>query len=107
MAAEGKNKKTKEKKFSYGGCKYRGTSPQVERLSAETKVLNIAIPFAEALRLNLALDECVRALNTRNMSTREGKDAAVNLMIHFHVGRIAVAEAKTRRRMDATKREGT
>jgi hypothetical protein len=91
----------KLKTFSYGGCRYRGTSPPRARLSPETKVLNISIPFDQALRLNLALDECLRALNRLKGSTTEGKDAAVNLVVHFHVNRIAVAQAKSRRRLDA------
>lgn len=90
------------KSFSYGGCQIRGTNPPRSKLSPETKVLNISIPFDQALRLNLALDECLRALNRLKRSTTEGKDAAVNLVVQFHHGRIAIAQAKSRRRVDSS-----
>jgi len=39
-------------------------------------------------------------------STTEGRDAAVNLVVNVRVMRIAVAEAKSRRRMDAKGADG-
>jgi hypothetical protein len=41
--------------------------------------LNILVSFEDALKLNLAIDECLRRLNKYNRSTKEGKRGAVNL----------------------------
>lgn len=81
----------KLKSFSYGGCAISKIKPQI---SAGPKVLNVIIPFGEALKLNLALNECLRKLNKYKLSTRGGKRAAVNLIIHADKDRIAVSEAK-------------
>jgi hypothetical protein len=81
----------KERTFSFGGCVVSQISPKIP---AEPKIINLKISFPEALKLNLALDECLRKLNRYNMSTEAGKRAAVNLVIHVHVNRIAVAEGK-------------
>jgi len=53
----------KEKAFTFGTCRYEHTSPKRERLSAKTKVLNVILTFGEALKLDLAVDECVRKLD--------------------------------------------
>ena len=85
---------TNIKTKSFGGCNFERTSPPQENLSSDTKSLNIAISFEEALKLNLALDECIRKLNTYNRSTKAGKSAAVNLCIHLKAGRIAILQGK-------------
>ena len=81
----------KERTFSFGGCSVSQISP---KKPAEPKILNLKISFPEALKLSLAIDECLRKLNRYNMSTDAGKRAAVNLVVHLHVSRIAVAEGK-------------
>jgi hypothetical protein len=81
-----------QKESSFGGCAYERTSPKHEVLSPETRVLNLVISFEEALKLNVAIDECVRRLNSYNRSTTAGKRAAMNLTIHLHADRIAVNE---------------
>ncbi len=83
-----------QKSFSYGACSISGYSPKKEKLSPDTKTINIKIKFEEALKLNLALDECVRKLNKYKMSTTTGKRAAVNLILHLSKDRLAVAEGK-------------
>ncbi|MBW7933227.1 MAG: hypothetical protein H3C62_06340 [Gemmatimonadaceae bacterium] len=60
-------------------------------------MLNIVLPFEEALRLSLAIDECVRRLNSYDRATREGKASALNLAIHLTKSRITVNEGKIRR----------
>ena len=82
------------KSFSYGACLISDYSPAKESLSANTKVLNLKVGFEEALKLNLALDECIRKLNRYKMSSTAGKRAAVNIVVHFHADRIAIAETK-------------
>jgi hypothetical protein len=82
------------KTFSFGGCDFGRTSPGLDRLSPETKVLNIEIGFEEALKLHLAIDECIRRLNSYKRSTRAGKRTALNLAVHLSKGRITVNEAR-------------
>lgn len=82
------------KTFSFGACEVSGYSPKRENWTKDTKVINIKIGFVEALKLNLALDECIRKLNRYKMSTSQGKRAAVNLILHLHLNRLAVAEDK-------------
>ena len=81
----------KVKTFSFGGCAISQIRPKVPPVP---KVLNVIISYSEALKLNLALDECLRKLNKYSFSTTEGKRAAVNLVMHIHANRIAVAEGK-------------
>ena len=83
-----------KKKSSFGACTYAKTSPPRGSLSPSTKVLNLFLPSEEALKLNVATDECVRKLNSYNRSTTAGKHAALNLTIHFHADRIAINEGK-------------
>jgi len=83
----------KRKGFTFGTCKLTRVHPRRETLSPQTKVLNVIIPFEEALKLNIALDEAVHRLNSYNRATSEGKASGVNLTLHLHAGRIAVNEA--------------
>lgn len=82
------------KKVTFGTCAYGRTSPDQAKLSTDTKILNILIPFEQSLKINLAMDECVRNLNKYSKSTSEGKRAALNFCIHFNQKRISVHEGK-------------
>jgi len=85
-----------EKEFTFGTCEYERTSPARTELTGDTSILNIIVPFEEALKMNLAVDECVRKLNRYKKSTKTGKRAALNLTIHFNLGRIAINEGRLR-----------
>jgi hypothetical protein len=82
--------KPKKKKFTYGTCGYSRTSPR--QVSAAMKAINIVVPFEEALKLGLAIDECCRELNTYDRSTKRGRDAALLLTVFLDSRRIAVNE---------------
>ncbi len=82
------------KTFSFGGCDFGRTSPPVAALSPNTQVLNLEIGFEEALKLHLAIGECVRRLNSYKRSTTAGKRTALNLAIHLSKNRITVNETK-------------
>ncbi len=82
------------KTYSFGGCDIAKFSPKTENITAKTKVMNIVIGFDEALKLNLALDECIRKINKYKRTTKTGKRAAANLVIHLQKNRIDVAENK-------------
>ena len=59
-----------------------------------TRVLNIEIGFADALKLQLAAGECIRKLNSYKRSTSAGKRTALNLATHLSKGRVTINEAK-------------
>ncbi len=83
------------KKFAFGTCAFASTSPERNKgLTGNTKILNVQITFEEALKLNLAIDECVRKLNSYKRSTRAGKSMGLNLAIHLEAYRITVNEEK-------------
>ena len=82
----------KLKTFSFGGCDFGATSPKISELSADTAMLNLTVGFEEALKLHLAIGECVRQLNKYKRSTTAGKRTALNLAIHLSKGRITVNE---------------
>src|SRR5215813_13154715 len=83
-----------EKKFSYGTCYYERLSPPREKVTKETPILNIQLDLEQALRLGLALDECIRKVNRYKESTTDGKRAIVNLTIHLWSDRISVMEGR-------------
>ena len=91
------DKSKNEKEFSFGTCDYSYTSPERSQLSGTTSVLNVVIPFDDALKLDLAIDECVRKLNRYKKSTKEGKRAALNLAIFLNQGRVSVNETKLKK----------
>jgi len=80
------------KTFTFGTCSFAKTSP--DPLKDNTPVINVIVPFDEALKLNLALDECIRKLNKYKMSSNAGKRASVNLSIYVGKKRITVNEGK-------------
>jgi hypothetical protein len=82
------------KTFSFGGCDFGRTSPSVGALSPNTRVLNIEIGFEEALKLHLAIGECIRKLNSYKRSTSAGKRTALYLAIHLSKSRVTINEAK-------------
>ena len=82
------------RKFVFGTCAYERTSPNREKLNDTTKILNVMLTFEEALKLNLAIDECVRKLNTYKRSTKAGKSMGMNVAIHLEQNRITVNEQK-------------
>jgi len=83
-----------KKTFSFGGCDFGKLSPKLDDMSPSTRVLNVTLSFEDALKLNLAIDECVRRLNSYNRSTRAGKHAALNVAIHLDKGRLTINESK-------------
>jgi hypothetical protein len=93
-----KGKKSKIKEH-FGGCSYAYTAPKRSTLSPQKKFLNIYIPFEEALKLNIAIDECIRVLNKYKRNKPEGKRAAMNLALHLNDNdrRITIHEKKLRK----------
>lgn len=78
------------KTSSFGASSFDSISPRT--LEPETKAVNLGLSFEEALKLNLAIDECVRKLNRYDRATSRGKNAALRLIVHFDKGRIRVQE---------------
>ena len=82
------------KKFAFGTCAFTQISPKRETLSGDTKILNVQLTFEEALKLNLAIDECVRKLNQYKRSTKAGRERGLNLAVHLAQKRVTVNEEK-------------
>jgi hypothetical protein len=85
----------KQKQYTFGTCSLNHFSPPV--ISSSTRALNIVVSFEDALKLNLAISEGVRALNKNNRATREGRDSALNLTVYLDKKRITVNQAKVKR----------
>jgi len=85
------------KGFSFGGCTFNRTLPGLTELSPETKKLNVEVGFEEALKLHLAVGECISKLNQYNRSRSLGKRAALNLVVHLDSRRITVNETRAKR----------
>jgi hypothetical protein len=82
------------KTFSFGGCTFDSTSPELSALSPKTPMLNVSVSFEEALKLSVAIQECVRKLNTYNRSTADGRRTGLNIAVHLQKSRITVNETK-------------
>jgi hypothetical protein len=91
----------KLKKGQFGACSYSRSSP--ENLSATTAALNFVISFEDALKLNLAIDECVHQLGRYNRATTAGKNTGLMLVIHLDKKRIRVLQRKVSRSIDPAK----
>jgi hypothetical protein len=79
-------------KKSFGICNFVSTSPVVADLKPDTQILNVNISFEEALKLNLAIDECVRKLNSYKRSTSAGKRSGLTVALHLSRGVITIVE---------------
>ena len=95
------NNAPKQKTFSFGGCEFGATSPKISELSPDTPMLNITVSFEEALKLHLAIGECIRKLNSYNSSGTAGKRTGLNLAIHLGKHRITINETKRQPRTSA------
>jgi hypothetical protein len=80
------------KTFASGSCIVAYIGPQVSTLSPKTPSLNISVSFEEALKLNLAIDECVRQLNKYKRNYRIGKNKGLNLRLHLQNPSITINE---------------
>ena len=78
--------------FTFGGCYISQISPPVAGLSPNTPKLNIAIEFEEALKLHLAIGECISKLNSYKRSTTAGKRRVLNLVVHISKNRVTINE---------------
>ncbi len=81
-------------KDSFGGCTFTCASPAYGALAANTKVVNVVLSFEEALKLNLAIQEAVRDLNTLHRAVKVNKLAGMKLSIHMDKNRITVARGR-------------
>ena len=80
------------KSFSSGGCKVASIGPDVSTLNPKTPSLNISLSFEEALKLNLAIDECVRQLNKYKRNYSVGRNKGLNIRLHLQSPGITVNE---------------
>jgi len=78
----------------HGSAHFGRISPDVRKQGV--KSLNIEVPFEEALKLSLALNSCVQAINRYNRSTKEGRAMGVVLAIKMDNSFISVIEMAMR-----------
>jgi hypothetical protein len=76
----------------HGGCRYQRTLPDIA--SQGISSANVEIPFEEALKLSLALQSCLIALNKNKRSTIGGKRMGVLLSLKTENSSISVMEKK-------------
>lgn len=81
-----------EKTGSFGACGFQKSSPT--ELSSDTKALNFVLMFEDALKLNVAVDECIRKLNSYNRAKTSGKNAGLMMVVHLDTKRIRILEGK-------------
>lgn len=84
------NKKTR----TFGTTKYIGIRPEESELYQVCKVINIDVTFEEALRLHLAIDECVRQMNSYNMHTFAGRNQKMRMSVFLEKKRIVIGKSK-------------
>ena len=90
MTADSKKTKT----ISCGGCDVQHISP---RFSKAPPTIALTLSFEEALKLNVAVDECVRRLNNYNRSRSDGRNAGLTIRIKLDEDRIIIQEGKVGR----------
>ena len=56
--------------------------------------MNITMSFEDALKFSLAVDECVRKLNSYNKAMAAGKSAALTVAVLLDKKQIMVKEGK-------------
>ncbi len=64
-----------------GGAFYLSVSPDLG--TGGTKMLKIKLRFEEALKLHLAVDECIHRLNNLKRSTRQAKRTGMEVVVKF------------------------
>jgi hypothetical protein len=80
----------KRKKVSFGS----GVVSKISPTKDYPNVINIILTFEEGLKLGLAIDECLRQINSYNRAFKAGKLRGLNLAFKAALGRIDVMEAK-------------
>jgi hypothetical protein len=76
----------------HGGCTYNRTLPDIK--SKDIKSVNIEVAFEDAVKLNLAIQSCLLALNKNNRNTKVGRRMGVVLSIKTDNSSISVMEKK-------------
>ncbi len=82
--ASSQSKKTK----GCGSCNFDSMSPR--SLLSNTKVVKLKLGFEEALKLKVAMDECVMRLNQYNRASSAGRKAVMEMVVYFDKKRIQV-----------------
>lgn len=86
---EGAEKKAED---YHGGCTFNRTLPDIKNQGV--KSVNIEVTFEEAVKLNLAIQSCLLALNKVKRSTTLGRSMGVVLSVKTDNDSISVMEKK-------------
>ena len=85
-----RNRSAPQTKKTFGGCKFGKISPK----PPEGKTYNVIISFEEGLKLQMAVSEALRRLNSYHRSTTEGKRSALLLAVDCADQRVRVLESR-------------
>lgn len=85
--------------FSFGSCAFERLSPPAQKIQSNTKIINIKLTLEEALKINLAIDECIRKIHRYKGSSSAGKRALVNIAVHIQKRRITINEDQVPKQM--------
>lgn len=69
---------------SFGSCEVEKFSPT--NITEKTKVLNCHVTYGEALKLEHSLRKALDKISNYKMSSKEGKNATVNIAVHLSGG---------------------
>ncbi len=87
-------KTARTKGMSCGSCTFERLNPPRTVLTADTRTINIVIPFDEGLKLHLALLERLQEINRLDLRMTEGKRAAINLSVNLQAQVLSVVPGK-------------
>lgn len=82
----------KKSEFSFGGCGVDSVTPPIAQLLPVVKTLGVRLTFEEALKLQLALQEGLRALNAYDRRSKRNRRKGLQLTIRLRQNRISLHE---------------
>ena len=89
-----KNKTPIKGPYYFGSGKIRFSEREKKNLSPETKIMNIEMSFAEALKLHLAIGDCLTQLNRYKRRARPERVLLLAVRISSKFPHITVHDRK-------------
>lgn len=80
------------KDYGFGGCKVAGISPPARSWTSKTETIKVRVDFGEALRLQLALEDALLAMNRY----KRGADQQAELVLRTDGGQNRLHVARRR-----------
>jgi hypothetical protein len=83
-------------KDAFATCDYSHTVPARESLTSKTRILNVTIGYADALKLQMGLQAALLQMSRYSFRTKQGRRAAVTLAVHLDDNRFSLHEGTIR-----------